>query len=59
MNEIRSKTEIKTEVVVTETDDGKGNIIEEETEVTQTYLYITVSHKTVDEMIKEYSFDTR
>lgn len=57
MHEIDSSTETKTETVVTETDDGNGNIIETEDEVTQTYLYITVSHKTVDEMIEQYSFD--
>ena len=57
MNEITSETETKTEIVITETDDGKGNIVEEETEVTQTYLYITVSHKTVYEMIAEYNFN--
>lgn len=57
MHEIDSSTETKTETVVTETDDGEGNIIETEDEVTQTYLYITISHKTVDEMIEQYSFD--
>lgn len=57
MHEIDSSTETKTEIVVTETDDGEGNIIETEDEVTQTYLYITVSHKTVDEMISQYNFD--
>lgn len=57
MHEIDSSTETKTETVVSETDDGEGNIIETENEVTQTYLYITVSHKTVDEMIEQYSFD--
>lgn len=57
MHEIDSSTETKTETVVTETDDGEGNIIETEDEITQTYLYITVSHKTVDEMIEQYSFD--
>ena len=57
MHEIDSSTETKTETVVTETDDGDGNIIETEDEVTQTYLYITVSHKSVEEMIEQYSFD--
>lgn len=57
MHEIDSSTETKTETVVTETDDGNGNIIETEDAVTQTYLYITVSHKTVDEMISQYNFD--
>ena len=57
MHEIDSSTETKTETVVTETDDGNGNIIETEDAVTQTYLYITVSHKTVDEMISQFNFD--
>lgn len=43
--------------MITETDDGEGNIIETETQVTQTYLYITVSHKTVEEMADLYGFD--
>lgn len=50
MNEISSRTESKTEEVITETDDGHGNIVETTTTVTRTYLYITVSHKTVEEM---------
>lgn len=50
MNEISSRTESKTETQITESDDGHGNIVETETTVTQTYLYITVSHKTAEEM---------
>lgn len=56
MNQISSRTETKTETVITETDDGHGNIVETESTVTQTYLYITVSHKTVDEMAAQYGF---
>ena len=41
----------------TETDDGHGNIVETESTVTQTYLYITVSHKTADEMAAQYGFN--
>lgn len=59
MNEISSETETKTETVIVETDDGEGNIVEEETEVTQKYLYIKVSHKTIDEMIEEYNFNDK
>ena len=51
MNEISYETEEKTETVIIETDDGEGNIIEEEVEETTVYLYITVSHKTVEEMM--------
>ena len=57
MNEISSRTESKTETVVTETDDGHGNIVQTETTQTRTYLYITVSHKTVEEMADQYGFD--
>ena len=57
MNEISSSTDTKTETVITETDDGHGNIVETESTVTQTYLYITVSHKTADEMAAQYSFN--
>lgn len=56
MNEISSRTETKTEEVITETDDGHGNIVETKTTVTRTYLYITVSHKTAEEMADQYNF---
>ncbi len=57
MNSISSRTESKSETVITETDDGNGNIVQTETTVTRTYLYITVSHKTVDEMAAQYGFN--
>lgn len=56
MNEISYETEEKTETVIVETDDGEGNIVEEEVEETTVYLYITVSHKTVEEMMAQYGF---
>ena len=56
MNEISSSTESKTEEVITETDDGHGNIVETATTVTRTYLYITVSHKTAEEMAEYFNF---
>ena len=56
MNEISSRTENRTETVITETDDGYGNIVQTETTETRTVLFITVSHKTVDEMAAQYSF---
>ncbi|MGI6743361.1 MAG: CHAP domain-containing protein [Eubacteriales bacterium] len=56
MNEISYETEEKTETVIVETDDGEGNIVEEEVEETTVYLYITVSHKTVEEMMSQYGF---
>ena len=57
MNEISSRTESKTEVQITESDDGHGNIIQTETTVTRTYLYITVAHKTAEEMADKYNFN--
>ena len=56
MNEISSRTESKTEEVITETVDGHGNIVETTTTVTRTYLYITVSHKTAEEMAEHFNF---
>lgn len=47
---VKTTTESKTETVITETDDGHGNIVQTETAQTRTYLYITVSHKTAEEM---------
>ena len=57
MNQISSRTESKTETQITETDDGHGNIVQTETTITHTYLCITVSHKTVDEMAAQYGFN--
>lgn len=56
MNEISSRTESRTETVITETDDGHGNIVQTETQETKTVLLIVVSHKTVDEMAAQYGF---
>lgn len=56
MNEISHRTETATTTQTVETDDGAGNIIEEEIEVTTTTLYITVTHKTADEMADAYNF---
>ena len=57
MNEVSSRTESVSETVIIETDDGNGNIVQTETTVTRTYLYITVAHKTVDEMASQYGFN--
>ena len=59
MNEISFRTEEITETVIVESDDGNGNIVETETTETRTYLFITVSHKTSDEMAEEYNFDRK
>ncbi len=58
MNQISTRTETKTEEIITEIDDGHGNIVESTSTVTQTYLYITVSHKTAEEMANQYNFNT-
>ena len=56
MNEISFNTATKTENVVTETDDGNGNIVETTESITRTYLYIRVTHKSADEMAQQYGF---
>lgn len=56
MNEISYRTESKTDIVITETDDGNGNIEETITTVTRTTLYIMVSHKTAEEMADHLHF---
>lgn len=57
MNEISHNTDDVTEMKLIESDDGNGNIVEDWQEVTNTYLYITVSHKTAEEMATELGFD--
>ncbi len=42
MNAVSSRRSSKTETQITESDDGHGNIVQTETTVTQTYLYIRV-----------------
>lgn len=56
MNIISSKTETKTVTVINETDDGNGNIIQTETQEEQSFLYITVTHKTAEEISAQYGF---
>lgn len=56
MNEVSYSTDTATHTDVTETDDRHGNIVETTTTVTETTLYITVSHKTADEMADIYNF---
>ena len=57
MNNISSRTEDKLETVITETDDGNGNIVQIENTERRTYLYITVSHKTAYDMASKYGFN--
>lgn len=56
MNEISSSTDTRTHTEIEETDDGHGNIVQTETTVTETFLYITVSHRTASEMAEQYGF---
>lgn len=56
MNTISSSTETKTVTVISETDDGNGNIIQTEMQEEQSFLYITVTHKTANEISAQYSF---
>lgn len=56
MHTVSSQTEEKTETQMVETDDGNGNVVQKEVTVTKTCLYITVSHKTVEEMAQQHSF---
>jgi peptidoglycan/xylan/chitin deacetylase (PgdA/CDA1 family) len=58
MNEISYTTSTEEVTEIIETDDGEGNIIDEEIVVTKTTLHITVTHKTADEMASQYSFNT-
>lgn len=57
MNDITYRTETHTETEIIESDDGNGNILEEEVETTKTTLYIVVSHKDADDMASQYSFN--
>lgn len=56
MNRIDYDLEDKVELEIVETDNGNGTIIEEEVSVTNTYLRITVSHKTAQEQAEKYVF---
>jgi len=56
MNEVGHSVQTAQHDVVTEMDDGHGNIVETTETVTETTLYITVSHKTADEMADAYHF---
>ena len=47
MNSISYRTETETETQIVESDDGHGNILEEEVEVTHTTLYIDFDARTI------------
>ena len=56
MHETSSHTSTETVTQTVEVDDGEDGVMEEEVEVEVTTLYITVTHKTADEMADAYSF---
>jgi hypothetical protein len=57
MNTISYSTTTEEVTVIIETDDGNGNIVEEEVIETVTTLHITVSHKSADDMAAAYGFN--
>lgn len=57
MHEISKKTEKRTEKSILETAGENGSIVSTESEATHTYLILTVSHKTPDEMASKYGFN--
>ena len=56
MHEVSSYTVTGTVTQTVEVDDGEGGVIEDEVEIEVTTLYITVTHKTADEIADTYSF---
>lgn len=57
MNEISYEAVNYTGVTTIETTDEAGNTVTEQVPVTQTLLYITITHKSAEEMADEYGFD--
>ena len=57
MNSITHRTDTVTETIIVESDDGNGNIVEDKQQITNTYLYITVNHKTADEIANDLRFN--
>jgi hypothetical protein len=56
MNILTSRTETREVTEVTVEGDGNEDFTSTETTVTKTILYITVTHKTADEMAAQYGF---
>ena len=57
MNTITHSTTTEEVTVIIETDDGNGNILEEEVTETRTTLHIVVTHKTAEDMALQYNFN--
>ena len=56
MHTVSYTAAVETRDIVTETDDGSGNIVETSTPTEVIVLYITVAHKTASEMADSYDF---
>ena len=57
MNELSARTVVEYEPHTVMVDDGEGNLVESTETVAIVYLYITVEHKTAEDIQVEYSFD--
>lgn len=57
MNEIEYQIATHTETEIKKSYDDEGNILEDAVQVTKNTLYITISHKTADEMALIYNFN--
>lgn len=57
MSTITHSTTTEEVTVIIETDDGNGNILEEEVTETRTTLHIVVTHKSADDMALQYNFN--
>jgi len=59
MHSVSSELEIRTETVITESDDGNGNVVQTQTRVNRKYLIISTTHQSIDEMAEKYGFDDK
>ena len=56
MHTVSYTTVVETRDIATETDDGNGNSVDTSTPTEVAVLYITVTHRTADEMADNYGF---
>lgn len=59
MNSIDHHTETRKQTITLEFDDGRGHVISRPIELSRTYLYVEISHKTIEEMADRYRFDEK
>ncbi len=57
MTEISYGTKLKIEEVVVQVDDGNGNKVESIHNIPKIYLYISVTHKSADEIASQFGFN--